>query len=250
MCFLERNDKSGFHAFFHLAKEKNGLDALITDTHIEKLFLLTEHMLTVNEQFNLTAIREPSRVILLHYIDSLVGAHLFPEGASVVDVGAGAGFPTLPLAIVRPDLHITALDSTAKRVTYIEETASLLGLSNVTPIVGRAEEVAKDARFREGFDCATARAVAALPVLSELCLPFVKVGGHFIAMKGKGGKEELALAKNAIRLLGGEAEALYDAPVYAPDGETFEHTTVLIKKTAATAAKYPRAYGKILKAPL
>ena len=87
-------------------------------------------------------------------------------------------------------------------------------------------------------------------MLSELCLPFVKVGGRFVAMKGRGGKEELSLSKNAIRLLGGEAEAIYDAPVYAPDGKTFEHTTVFIKKTAATAAKYPRAYGKILKAPL
>jgi len=247
---LERNDKRGFTDFFRHSAEKNGLLSLVTEEHIEKLFLLTEHMLTVNEQFNLTAIREPSRVILLHYVDSLLGAHLFPEGASVVDVGAGAGFPTLPLAVVRPDLRITALDSTAKRMGYVEETARLLGLSNVTPLVGRAEELANDASYREKFDCATARAVAALPVLCELCLPFVKVGGRFIAMKGRGGGAELSAAKNAIHLLGGKDVALYDTPVLAPDGETFEHTTVLIEKVASTAPKYPRAYGKIAKAPL
>ena len=198
---MERNDKHGFTDFFLLSVEKNGLESLITQEHIDKFFLLTERMLTVNEQFNLTAIREPSRVILLHYIDSLIGAHLYPEGASVIDVGAGAGFPTLPLAIVRPDLRITALDSTAKRVNYIGETAALLELKNITPLVGRAEEIAKDAAYREQFDCATARAVAALPVLSELCLPFVTLGGRFIAMKGRGGKEELAASQNAIQLL-------------------------------------------------
>jgi 16S rRNA (guanine(527)-N(7))-methyltransferase RsmG len=207
-------------------------------------------MLTVGEQFNLTAIREPSRVILLHYIDSLAGAKFFPEGASVIDVGCGAGFPTLPLAILRPDLRITALDSTAKRVNYVADTAKLLGLTNVTPLVARAEDAARDHALREGFDCATARAVAALPVLSELCLPFVKVGGLFVAMKGRGGKEELAQSKNAIFLLGGKAESITDTPILSPDGETFEHTTVLIRKKTMTGAKYPRAYAKIVKAPL
>ena len=247
---MERNDKQGFTEFFRLASETNGLSSIITEEAIARFFTLTEHMLTVNEKFNLTAIREPSRVILLHYIDSLVASHLFPEGASVIDVGAGAGFPTLPLAILRPDLRITALDSTAKRVGYIEETAAMLGLTNITPLVGRAEEVAKDPAYRERFDCATARAVAALPVLSELCLPFVKIGGCFIAMKGRGGKEELSTAKNAIFLLGGKATEFFDTPVFSPDGEAFEHTTVFIKKVTATAAKYPRAYGKIAKAPL
>lgn len=247
---MERNDKRSFTDFFLLSAEKNGLESLITKEHIDKFFLLTQHMLTVNEQFNLTAIREPSRVILLHYIDSLLSAPLFPTGASVIDVGAGAGFPTLPLAIVRPDLQITALDSTAKRVNYIGETAALLGLENITPLVGRAEEIAKDTAYREQFSCATARAVAALPVLSELCLPFVKIGGRFIAMKGRGGKEELAASQNAIRLLGGKKTELFDTPISAPDGETFEHTTVLIEKVSSTAPKYPRAYGKIAKAPL
>ena len=247
---MERNDACGFAAYFRMALEKNGLSSLVSEEHIKIFFLLTEHMLAVNEKFNLTAIREPERVILLHYIDSLVSAHLFPTGATVVDVGCGAGFPSLPLALVRPDLRITALDSTAKRVAYVADTAHLLGISNITPLVGRAEEIAADPAYREHFDCATARAVAALPVLSELCLPFVKVGGAFIAMKGRGGKEELAAARNAIRLLGGGRTTLSDAPVLSPDGEEFAHTTILIQKIAPTDQKYPRAYGKIVKAPL
>ena len=247
---MERNDKQGFHDFFLAAAEKNGLASRLTEAHIDTFFTLTEHMLTVNEHFNLTAIREPSRVILLHYIDSLLGADFFPEGAHVIDVGCGAGFPTLPLAIFRPDLRITALDSTAKRVNYVKETAELLSLKNISPLVGRAEEVARDACYRAAFDCATARAVASLPVLSELCLPFVMTGGVFVAMKGRGGKEELDAAKNAIFLLGGKATKLTDTPIYSPDGETFEHTTAVIEKKTETPAKYPRAYGKIVKAPL
>lgn len=247
---MERNDAGGFAAYFRLALEKNGLSSLVSDAHIEKFFLLTEHMLSVNEQFNLTAIREPERVILLHYIDSIVSAHLFPEGATVIDVGCGAGFPSLPLALVRPDLRITALDSTAKRVAYVGDTARMLGLSSITPLVGRAEELAADPSYRESFDCATARAVAALPVLSELCLPFVKLGGRFIAMKGRGGKEELTSAKNAIRTLGGGKATLSDAPVLSPESEEFAHTTILIPKVSSTDKKYPRAYGKIVKAPL
>ncbi len=242
--------KEAFAEFFCAAAEKNGLAPLLDEARVDAFYTLTEHMLAVNETFNLTAIREWPRVILLHYIDSLMGAQFFPEGASVIDVGCGAGFPSLPLAIARPDLRITALDSTAKRVAYVAKTASLLGLSNLHTVTARAEDAAKGSTLREMFDCATARAVAALPVLSELCLPFVKVGGLFVAMKGKGGGEELSAAKNAVFLLGGKAEALADTPILAPDGETFAHTTVLIRKKTATAAKYPRPYAKIVKSPL
>ena len=247
---MERNDFDAFAAFLTRAAAENGVGDLLNDARTDAFFRLCEHMLTVNEQFNLTAIREPSRVVLLHYIDSLLGARFFPEGATVIDVGCGAGFPSLPLAIVRPDLRITALDSTAKRVNYVKETAAILGLSNLQTLVARAEDAAKDPALRERFDCATARAVANLPVLSELCLPFVKVGGRFVAMKGSGGKEELDASRNAIFLLGGKTEAFTDTPIHAPDGETFAHTTILIQKVTSTAAKYPRAYGKIVKAPL
>ncbi len=243
-------DKGEFADFFLAAAEKNGLASFLLPSHIDAFHALTERMLTVNEQFNLTAIKEPRRVILLHYIDSLVGARFFPEGASVIDVGCGAGFPSLPLAIFRPDLHITAMDATAKRVRYVEETAALLGLSNLKTLTGRAEDLATDKAYRERFDAATARAVAALPVLSELCLPFVRVGGSLVAMKGKSGREELALSKGAISLLGGVTESVEDTPVISPDGEAFDHTTVLIRKSAPCDKKYPRPYGKILKSPL
>ena len=242
--------KTEFTDFFMAAADKNGLAAQIEPTHIEAFYSLTERMLAVNEQFNLTAIKEPERVILLHYIDSLVGARFFPKDATVIDVGCGAGFPSLPLAIFRPDLKITALDATAKRVRYVKETAEMLGLHNLEAITGRAEDIAADKAYRERFDVATARAVAALPVLSELCLPFVRVGGAFVAMKGKSGREELALAKNAIFLLGGKAESVESTPVLSPRDDAFDHTTVIIRKTAACDKKYPRAYGKILKSPL
>jgi 16S rRNA (guanine527-N7)-methyltransferase len=142
------------------------------------------------------------------------------------------------------------LDSTAKRVSFVSGTAELLGLSNLSTLEGRAEDVAKDTRYREHFDVATARAVAALPVLAELCLPFVRTGGAFVALKGKSGGEELIAAKSALPLLGGDAGTLYDTPLLSLDGESFSHTTVVVKKEKATPALYPRVYGKILKNPL
>ncbi|MBQ9736722.1 MAG: 16S rRNA (guanine(527)-N(7))-methyltransferase RsmG [Clostridia bacterium] len=243
-------DREAFIDNFIRAAEKNGLSSALNEEQIVTFHKLSEHLLTVNEQFNLTAIREWERVILLHYIDCLVASSFYPEGATVIDVGCGAGFPTLPLAIARPDLRITGLDSTAKRVSFVAGTAELLGLSNLTTLTGRAEDVAKDARYRERFDVATARAVAALPVLAELCLPFVRTEGDFVALKGKSGKEELASARTALPLLGGDGGRLFDTPLSSLDGESFSHTTVLVKKSKPTPALYPRAYGKILKNPL
>lgn len=230
--------------------EKNGCEALFTEERTALFCRLTEHMLKVNETFNLTAIKDPARIALLHYIDSVKGAHTIPEGASVIDVGCGAGFPSLPLAICRPDLKILAVDSTAKRVRYVEETAKMLGLSHLSTMTARAEELGKHPDFREKFDCATARAVAALPVLSELCLPFVKLGGIFAAMKGKSAKEELSSAKAAIGILGGRLHALEDTPLYDLPGERYDHATIIIQKEKRTPDAYPRLYTKIVKAPL
>ncbi len=228
---------------------RNGLEGMLTDERAAKLYTLTAHMSAVNEQFNLTAIKEPNRIVLLHYADSLKGAEVFPEGGRVIDVGCGAGFPSLPLAIFRPDLKIIAIDSTAKRVGYVAETAKLLGLPNVSALTARAEELSRDNLFRESFDCATARAVASLPILCELCLPFVKVGGIFAAMKGKSAADELSAAQKAIQTLGGGEPVLYDTPL--SDGEdSFAHATVVIPKVSKTPREYPRLYTKIAKAPL
>lgn len=154
----------------------NGLSSLLSLERCDKLLFLTKRMLEENEKYNLTAITDPSAIILNHYADCATLAARLKKKAKVVDVGCGAGFPTLPLAIFRPDLEITAMDSTAKRVNYVAETASLLSLANVTAVTLRAEDAGKNADYREKFDYATARAVAEMRVLAELTLPMVRVG--------------------------------------------------------------------------
>lgn len=220
------------------------------ERQIELLFALTERMLEVNKSMNLTAITDEDSIILKHYVDSLTVSSYIPEGAKIIDIGCGAGFPTLPLAIFRPDLSIIALDGTAKRIEYVKQTAKMLGLDNVTAIAGRAEEYAAKPEYREKFDVATARAVAALPVLAELCLPFVKKNGAFVSMKAAQGEAELENARNAIKTCGG-AEATCDKLMLTADDENFE-TRVIIRtqKTAPTPTKYPRHYSQISKKPL
>ncbi len=216
----------------------------------EKLFVLTETMLEVNKTMNLTAIKEEKAIILKHYVDSLLISSMIPENSNVLDVGCGAGFPTLPLAIFRPDLSITALDSTAKRIEYVRFVANKLQLNNVTAIAARAEEAAHTDGLREKFDIVTARAVASLPVLSELCLPMVKAGGCFIAMKGAKADEEVLLAQNAIRLCGGKTSKVLTSALKAPDTQDEARYLILINKLSATPQNYPRHFSKISKKPL
>lgn len=243
-------DFAGFSAFFLRAAEQNGVGALLNEERLRTFYTLTGRLIEVNRTFNLTAIEEPEKIILLHYIDCLAGATFFPESASVIDVGCGAGFPCLPLAIVRPDLRIVGLDATAKRVKYVEETAALLGLSGLSCLCGRAEDIAAQKTYRERFDCATARAVAAMPVLCELCLPFVREGGLFVAMKGRAAEEELAAAAHAVSVLGGNVEKCVQTPVGSPSGEEYAHASILIRKCRPTPGPYPRPYAKIVKKPL
>ena len=225
----------------------NGLSC--TEEQAEALHRLTGRMLTVNQTMNLTAIKEEKAVILRHYVDSLTISSWIPEGAKVIDVGCGAGFPTLPLAIFRPDLIITALDGTAKRIAYVQETANMLGLSNVTAVAGRAEEFAQNDVYRERFDVVTARAVAALPILCELCLPFTRVGGMMIAMKSAQAKEEIAQAKRCIEVCGGAIEKEMSCDL--TDGENTEkRTLILVSKKKLTPKIYPRHFSKISKKPL
>ncbi len=227
-------------------------DCLPTPTkeQAQKLYELTEIMLEVNKSMNLTAITEEKAVILKHYADSLTVSSLIPEGTSVADIGCGAGFPTLPLGIFRPDLKITAVDSTTKRIDYVNATAKKLGLDNVTAISARAEDLGNNAEFRESFDIVTARAVANLPVLTELCLPLVKIDGNFIAMKARLAEDELAAARNAIKMCGGVPEKELPIDLTA-DGESFEKRILIsIKKASPTPKNYPRHYSKISKKPL
>ena len=221
-----------------------------SDAQVEKLFELTERMLEVNKNMNLTAITEHSAIILKHYADSLTVSKFIPQNSSVIDIGCGAGFPTLPLAIFREDLRIIAVDSTAKRIDYVNETARMLGLDNATAIAARAEELGKSADYREKFDVATARAVANLSVLSELCLPFVKVGGAFVSMKGSQGESEAATAQSAIKLCGGEVKTVNKLSLISNTAEQEPRVIVEIKKISPTPAKYPRHYSQISKKPL
>ena len=231
---------------FSINKDLPQLD----DDKAYKLYLLTDHMLEVNKSMNLTAIKEEKAIILKHYADSLTICKYLPSNAKLADIGCGAGFPTLPLAIFRSDLKITAVDSTAKRINYVNETASLLKLSNVTAISARAEVLGASKEYRERFDIVTARAVASLPVLSELCLPLVKMGGLFIAMKAQKADEEALAAQNAIQKCGGdllrtEIRSLTD------DQVNFENRTiVLISKVSTTPKEFPRHFSKISKKPL
>ena len=191
---------------------------------------------------NLTAIRGEADTARLHFLDcaALLTLHEF-QNRSVIDVGTGAGFPGLPLKLMEPSIRLTLLDSLDKRVRFLQEVCDAVGLENVTCLHARAEE---QPELRETFDLAVSRAVARLDVLCELCLPFVKVGGAFLAMKARGAAEELDEAGRAIEVLGGgKAELL----PYAIPGTDAEHCVVRIEKVKPTPAKYPRRWAKIQK---
>ena len=220
-----------------------------TDGQIKSLWALTEIMLETNKQLNLTTITDYSQILLKHYIDSLTVSKYIPEGARIIDVGCGAGFPALPLAIFRPDLDITALDATAKRIRYVDSTAKSLGLDNLSAVAARAEEYV-NAGNRESFDIAVARAVAELATLSELCLGFVKVGGYFVSMKGQRGEDELAAATRAIKLCGGTESSIIRADLTGNGEERESRRLIITKKVENTPKIYPRAFAKISKKPL
>ena len=228
---------------------KNDMGKYLSFARTQEFYKLTQRLITENEKYNLTAITDPERVILLHYVDSLTIAPYIKKNAKVIDIGTGAGFPSLPLAICREDLHITAADATEKRVRYVGDTAAMLGLSNLTAITLRAEAGGRDPKLREQFDVACARGVSNLRVLCEYCLPYVKVGGLFIAMKGQGADREAHEAKRAIAMLGGKLKAVVPCPL--TDGnETVGHQLVLIEKISATGQTYPRDNSQITKKPL
>lgn len=227
----------------------NGME-LPCEENVSALYKLTDIMLRVNEQMNLTAITDRSQIILKHYVDSLRISEYIPRGARVIDVGCGAGFPSLPLAIFRRDLDITALDSTAKRIKYVQNTADLLGLDNLKAVAARAEDHVKADRNRESFDMAIARAVADMPVLCELCMPFVKVGGVFAAMKASKADEEYDRSKNAIKLCGGVRSQIISADLTF-DGSDFEkRRLIIVEKGEKTPKIYPRNFAQIMKKPL
>ena len=221
----------------------------LTDEMCEKFDRYAELLVEWNEKMNLTAITDPVGIAVKHFADSLSAVPLLPEkqGIAVIDVGTGAGFPGIPLAIVRPDMRLTLLDSLNKRLTFLSEVCRELGIT-ATTVHARAEEGARGA-LREQFDVATARAVAALPVLSEYCLPYVKVGGRFIAMKGPESEAECKEAARAIGLLGG-GKPVWHALQLTAGEETLDRRLFVIEKQKPTPAAYPRPTAKIKKGAL
>ena len=221
----------------HLRLPTDGVDALLR---------YADALLETNKVMNLTAITDPADVAALHFLDSAALLTLADfAGKSVVDVGTGAGFPGMPLRIIEPSIRLTLLDSLGKRITFLQGVCDQLGMDDVNCVHARAEEFA--AQHRESFDIATSRAVASLPLLAELSLPLVKVGGYFLPMKSVDSDEELASAAHALSILGGRLEAVRD---YTIPGTDVRHRLVVIRKEKPSPAKYPRAFAKIKKAPL
>lgn len=229
-----------------LRSEAEKIGIILTDDKLQKLSLYADKLREWNEKINLTAITDYEGIAIKHFLDSmmLLSVYDIEEGASVIDVGTGAGFPGVVLKIVRPDIKLTLLDSLNKRINFLNELTKDLGLE-VTAIHSRAEDGAKPP-LREAFALATARAVAALPTLSEYCMPYVKVGGSFVAMKGPTAAEEIENARNAIKILGGDKPTLTEKKL--PNGDT--RCFVTIKKISQTPPKYPRNSAKISKFPL
>lgn len=222
-------------------------DITVDDAAFNRLDTFAEMLIETNKSFNLTAIKEPDDVTVKHFADCLAIFKYvdISENAKIIDVGTGAGFPGLVMKLFRPDIQMTFLDSTKKKLGFIENVLNECGVSGEILHL-RAEEAAQLSKYRENFDFATARAVAALPVLSEYCLPFVKVGGTFISMKSAESNEEISEGKKAINILGGniEEDIVFDLV------ENMPRRIIKIKKNSQTPTKYPRPSAQISKKPI
>ena len=223
----------------------------LTDKQKQQFKLYFKMLIEVNEHVNLTRITEEDEVYLKHFYDSITplftfGA-VFKDGATLCDVGAGAGFPSIPLKILKPGLKVTIVDSLQKRLNFLKDLISELGLTDVELVHGRAEDVGQNKLYRERFDIVTARAVARMSVLSEYCLPLVKKGGYFVFLKGPKAEDELDDGKKALEVLGGKL--IKDEELTLPASEE-ERTLVLVQKVKSTPKKYPRQAGTPRRKPI
>lgn len=202
-----------------------------------------------NQKMNLTGIEDEKEVFIKHFLDSIsaVSKGYIKNGMSLIDVGTGAGFPGMPLRISLPDLKVTLLDSLNKRINFLQEVANQIDIDDIEFIHGRAEDFGKDENYRECFDIATARAVAGLPALMEFCVPFVKVGGHFVCLKGPNANLELEESKKAMEVLG--IEYIEKIDIKLPEID-LDHNILVFKKVKNTPSKYHRKAGKVTKNPI
>lgn len=225
------------------------LSIAFSPEEISKLELLKSLLLEWNEKINLTAITESDEVDIKHFLDSAtcLATGYIKDGANIIDVGTGAGFPGIPVKILNDSLRVTLLDSLNKRIKYLEDVVSKLGLRDVSLVHSRAEDGGSSKLYREKYDVALSRAVAAMNVLCEYCLPFVKLGGYFICQKGPSYKEELDCATKAIEVLGGR---LRETQSYKLPSSDITHYIIVIEKIKETPARYPRKAGKPTTEPI
>ena len=231
---------------------KNGLEDLgisVDDKILNDFNIYREILVDWNQKMNLAGIEDEKEVYIKHFLDSVsaVTNGYIKDGVSIIDVGTGAGFPGLPIAILSPDTKVTLLDSLNKRINFLNTVVRELDLKNVTTIHSRAEDGARKPELREQFDVATSRAVANMAVLSEFCMPFVKKNGYFVALKGPSIDEELEGGKNAIKTLGGELKNIIEVEV---EGTDLNHNIVEVFKVNKCPKTYPRKAGTINKKPI
>lgn len=248
MCFTSGGMSMKPEEFFEALAQKG---IALNATQKEQFATYFHELVETNKVMNLTSITDEEQVYLKHFYDSIVlgfvDEKLLSEELTLCDVGSGAGFPSLPLKIINPKLKITIVDSLNKRIKFLDTLVNKLNLDKVNLVHGRAEEVGKNPQFRESFDVVTARAVAAMNVLTEFCLPLVKVGGQFVAMKSEKAPEELETAKFAIKVLGGEIKQ--QESVELPNDAGIRNF-IFVGKVAKTPKKYPRKPGTPAKKPL
>lgn len=236
--------------YFELLNTACQNEGLQFDEDKYKMFMLYKDLLKEwNEKINLTAIIEDEEIITKHFIDCIKAFEFLPlkEAKNIIDIGTGAGFPGIPIKIMKPDMKVVLLDSLKKRVTYLQEVCCQLKLQNIEQIHGRAEDFGKLPEYRERFDITISRAVANLTVLSELCIPFTKIGGYFVSLKGPSVDDEIRTSKNAINILGGKLEDVIKINI---EGTDLKHNLVIIKKVKSTPKQYPRKAGTAAKKPL
>lgn len=229
-----------------LKESAKKINVFLNDEQVDKFFLYKDLLKEWNEKINLTAITDDEEIMIKHFIDSLTIEKYIDKNASIIDVGTGAGFPGIPVKIIRDDIKLTLLDSLNKRILFLQEVLKQNNITNAVCVHGRAEDFGKELKYRGKYDFATARAVANMSTLLELCLPFVKVGGKFICMKGNN-IEEVEDAKKALEILGGEIEKIENFVI--PDTD-IERNIIIVKKVKETPKQYPRKAGTPAKQPL
>lgn len=230
-----------------LKKYLEELDIKLNSEQILKFYNYMNLLIEWNKKLNLTAIIDPKDIIIKHFVDSLAISKYIEENAKIIDVGTGAGFPGIPLKIYRNDIEVTLLDSLNKRINFLNYAIESLNLKKIKTIHGRAEDYAREKSYREEFDIATSRAVANMSTLSEYLIPYVKVNGMVIAMKGSDIDEEIKCAGNAIKILGGKITNIDEFELPGTDAR---RSIVCIKKIKETSSKYPRKAGIPAKEPL